>query len=53
MKPTRPLPLAWTVRLSNVRLSRPSSTRPEAPPAARPGIGARWKPRDRVSAAGN
>jgi hypothetical protein len=54
-RPTRQtLPLTWTVRLRGRGIARPSSPRPDIPPAAaRPGIAARWKPRDRVSAAGN
>lgn len=53
-RPTRPMPVPWTVRLRDKRSPRPSSPRPDAPSsAARPGIAARWKPRDRVSVAGN
>lgn len=53
-RPTHSLPVTWTVRLRQTRLPRPSPGRPDVPPAAaRPGIAARWKPRDRVSAAGN
>jgi len=52
-QPTRPLPVTWTVRLHDRGIARQSSPRPEVLPAARPGIAARWKPRDRVSAAGN
>jgi hypothetical protein len=48
----RRMPAPWTVRLSNVRLASASSPRP-ALSAPRPGIAARWKPRDRVSVAGN
>ncbi len=53
-RPTRPLPMTWTVRLRETRIPRTSPSRPDVPPAAaRPGIAARWKPRDRVSAAGS
>jgi hypothetical protein len=53
-RPTRPLPVTWTVRLRDRMFPRQSSPRPDATPAAaRPGIAARWKPRDRVSVAGN
>ncbi len=52
--PKRPMPAPWTIRLSNVRLPSAPSPRPAAPASApRPGIAARWKPRDRVNAAGS
>ena len=52
-RPTHSLPVTWTVRLREMRFPRPSPARPDVPSAVRPGIAARWKPRDRVSAAGN
>ena len=53
-RPIRPLPAPWTLRLGRRQAGRPSPAGPDAPlAAARPGIAARWKPRDRVSAAGN
>ena len=53
-RPTRSLPVTWTARLRETRIPRPFPPRPHAAlAAARPGIAARWKPRDRVSAAGN
>ena len=51
---TRPLPTPWSERFRDTSSPRQSSPRADAPPfATRPGIAARWKPRDRVRAAGN
>jgi hypothetical protein len=54
MKPSnRPIPLTWHVRLRMGGTPRPDRERSAVPFAAsRPGIAGRWKPRDRVSAAG-
>jgi len=51
---TRPLPTPWSERFRGAPSPRQSPPRADAPPfATRPGIAARWKPRDRVRAAGN
>jgi len=53
-RPARPMPAPWIVRLRTPEPLRPKSQRPvPLPGASRPGIAGRWKPRDRVSAAGN
>jgi hypothetical protein len=53
-RPARPLPAPWIFRLGTPEPLRPMSQRPAPLPAAsRPGIAGRWKPRDRVSSAGN
>jgi hypothetical protein len=53
-RPVPSLPQLWTARRRNGAAPRPSGRRPDLPPfASRPGIATRWKPRDRVSAAGN
>ena len=53
-RPARPIPLPWTVRLQSGPTNREPSQRPATPfSALRPGIAARWKPRDRVNAGGN
>ena len=50
----RSRPRPWTARLRNGDALRQPGREPSRPPfAARPGIAARWKPRDRVNAAGN
>ena len=50
----RPIPLTWHVRLRMGESLRPTRERSAGPFAAsRPGIAGRWKPRDRVSAAGS
>ena len=51
---TRPITAPWIARLPGGASPRQPSQRPGWPEfASRPGIAARWKPRDRVSAAGN
>lgn len=51
---TRPLPTPWSERFRGDPSPRQASPRADNPPfATRPGIAARWKPRDRVRAAGN
>ena len=51
---TRPLPTPWSERFRGDPSPRQPSPRADAPLfASRPGIAARWKPRDRVRAAGN
>lgn len=53
-RPIRPVPASWSLRLGSRAAAQPPRARPDAPvSAARPGIAARWKPRDRVSGAGN
>ena len=53
-RPTRPLSAPWIARLGTPEPLRPLP-RERAPSfaASRPGIAGRWKPRDRVSTAGN
>jgi hypothetical protein len=53
-RPAPPLPSPWIARLRTPEPLRPVSPGP-APlfAASRPGIAGRWKPRDRVSTAGN
>lgn len=53
IRPNRSLPAPWIVRLGTPEPLRPMSQGPVPFPAARPGIAGRWKPRDRVNAAGN
>ena len=51
---TRPLPTPWSERFRGTPSPRQSSYRADAPLfSTRPGIATRWKPRDRVRAAGN
>lgn len=56
-RPARAMPMPWRVRSGNAGTPRPAAPRPGSPatPFAgmRPGIASRWKPRDRVNAAGN
>ena len=53
-RPARPLPAPWFARLGTPEPLRPVSQRPaQYFTASRPGIAGRWKPRDRVSTAGN
>ncbi len=50
----RPTRLTWTSRLRGAPSPAVSDRAPSPRPlATRPGIAARWKPRDRVNAAGN
>ncbi len=50
-RPARPMPVPWKVRLRAAPGPRhPDRREAPAPAPARPGIAARWKPRDRVRA---
>ncbi len=52
-RPAKPLYVPWRARLRPTPPRQPAAARPATPPpAARPGIATRWKPRDRVRAAG-
>ncbi|HEX4944801.1 MAG TPA: hypothetical protein VFV55_10635 [Usitatibacteraceae bacterium] len=54
-RPANLMTLPWTIRLRSGDAMRQPQQRSAALPwsSPRPGIAPRWKPRDRVSAAGN